>query len=462
MKKIQILLKIFLLPLDFIFCFFAFIIAYTFRARTTSFFSHNLLSGDIPELKTYLSFVFFVCFLLLLVFAVAGLYSLKQQKRGVEKIPHIFFCIVVWIFLMSSYFFWGRTFFFSRLVLLLGSVLTFVFVVLTRIIFDWIKDYGVFYNVFQKNVILVGMSKLNTTIINNIKKGGEYKITKTFDTEELIHLSKIKSYITNNTIFEIIHTDVGRDKNFDLKILDFCQIQNITYRFIPNIFTLHKTNIETRTLSGIPIIELKPTPLDGWGKIAKRLFDIGFSSIALLLFTPLFLIISIAIKVTSKGPIFVQLERIRCNNIFKILKFRSMVQDAHKLKKDLLNKNERDDGPLFKMEKDPRITKIGRFLRKSRIDELPQFINVLKGEMSIVGPRPHEPGEVAKYEKHHRKLLAIKPGITGMAQVHGASDLPFEEEVRLDVYYIENWNLWKDVEIIIRTVFVVLTGKGAA
>ena len=139
-----------------------------------------------------------------------------------------------------------------------------------------------------------------------------------------------------------------------------------------------------------------------------------------------------------------------------------MMNNAEDLKHLLTAYNERKDGPLFKMKYDPRITKVGRFIRKTRIDELPQLANVLKGEMSLVGPRPHQPDEIALYEKHHKKVLAIKAGITGLAQVSGSSDIDFEKEVTLDTYYIENWSLGLDFKIIVKTVFKMFTDKSAA
>jgi lipopolysaccharide/colanic/teichoic acid biosynthesis glycosyltransferase len=183
----------------------------------------------------------------------------------------------------------------------------------------------------------------------------------------------------------------------------------------------------------------------------------------LIILSPLFLILSLIIKIDSAGPVFAQLERIgEGGEKFVLFKFRSMIRDAHQLKKNLIALNERNDGPLFKIKNDPRITRFGRFLRKTSLDELPQLFNVIKGEMSLVGPRPHEPEEVAKYQKHHRKVLTIKPGITGLAQISGRSDLNFEEEVKLDTYYIENWSLKLDIQIIIKTPFIVLTTKSAA
>ena len=136
-----------------------------------------------------------------------------------------------------------------------------------------------------------------------------------------------------------------------------------------------------------------------------------------------------------------------------------MVTDADRRKKDLMNLNERS-GPMFKIKNDPRITKVGRFLRKTSLDELPQLFNVLIGTLSLVGPRPHLPEEIDKYESHHRQVFALKPGVTGLAQISGRSNLDFEEEVRLDVYYIENWSLWMDIKLIIKSIAVIFRADG--
>ncbi|HRY63434.1 MAG TPA: sugar transferase, partial [Patescibacteria group bacterium] len=223
------------------------------------------------------------------------------------------------------------------------------------------------------------------------------------------------------------------------------------------------TNIEIKTINGIPLIEVKKTPLDGWGRVAKRFFDIVISFIFLIILSPVFLIITILIKLDSFGPIFYQAERVGARGKrFTLYKFRSMVVGADKMKEKLVASNERADGPLFKMKADPRITRVGKFLRKTSMDELPNFWNVLIGKMSLVGPRPHEPGEVARYEEHHKKLLNIKPGVTGLAQVSGRSTLDFETEVKLDTLYIETWSLKQDLVILLKTPFVVLRGKDAA
>ncbi|MCP3137198.1 exopolysaccharide biosynthesis polyisoprenyl-phosphate hexose-1-phosphate transferase EpsZ [Pyxidicoccus xibeiensis] len=194
----------------------------------------------------------------------------------------------------------------------------------------------------------------------------------------------------------------------------------------------------------------------------KRLFDICVSAVALWMLLPLLAFVALAVKLTSKGPIFFKQLRVGQNGkSFYMLKFRSMVVNAEELKAKLAAQNEMS-GPVFKMKNDPRITGIGRFIRKFSIDELPQFINVLRGEMSIVGPRPPVPSEVAKYETWQRRRLSVRPGLTCIWQVSGRNQISFEEWMYLDMQYIDHWSLTSDLTLLLQTVPVVLTGRGAS
>jgi exopolysaccharide biosynthesis polyprenyl glycosylphosphotransferase len=193
----------------------------------------------------------------------------------------------------------------------------------------------------------------------------------------------------------------------------------------------------------------------------KRAFDLLAGLAALLALGPLMLAIALAIKLDSPGPVFFRQERVgKDGRRFWMLKFRSMRQDADRLLAELRAKNEAS-GPLFKMRNDPRVTGVGRFLRRTSLDELPQLFNVFRGEMSLVGPRPPVPSEVAEYEDWQLGRLRAVPGMTGLWQVSGRSDVPFHDMVRLDLHYIRNWSLWLDVEIIVRTIPAVLANRGA-
>jgi exopolysaccharide biosynthesis polyprenyl glycosylphosphotransferase len=195
--------------------------------------------------------------------------------------------------------------------------------------------------------------------------------------------------------------------------------------------------------------------------LLKRMVDIVFSTLILICILPVLLAIAIAIKLDSKGPVFYHAQRLgKKGRVFRCLKFRTMVRDADKRLSDVMHMNERD-GVLFKISNDPRITKPGRFLRKYSLDELPQFFNVLHGDMSIVGPRPPLASEVQAYQLSHLRRLDVTPGITGLWQVQSRQDPSFDSYISLDVTYIENWSVWLDIKIILRTIGVVVAGTGS-
>jgi exopolysaccharide biosynthesis polyprenyl glycosylphosphotransferase len=279
-------------------------------------------------------------------------------------------------------------------------------------------------------------------------------------------LERIKELVNEGGLDEVILAVPHYPADRVVPLVDFCHENHITFRFVPNIYQTLTTHYDVDALGHIPVLSLRRTSLDGWGKVFKRMFDIAFSAMMLVALSPLFAIIAFAIKWESYGPVFVRLARISRNRKFNLLKFRSMIAidadgSADSLKVKLITHNERTDGPLFKMKDDPRITRVGKFIRRTRLDELPQFFNVFRGEMSVIGPRPHQPDEIARYEKHHRKVLAIKAGASGMAQVSGSSDLPFEEEVVLDTFYIENWSMLLDFRIIIKTALKMFIDRSA-
>lgn len=213
-------------------------------------------------------------------------------------------------------------------------------------------------------------------------------------------------------------------------------------------------------IHGIPLLTLDTTPHNVLYLAIKRLIDIVVSGLGLILLSPFFLVIAVIIKMTSEGPVF--FKQTRCGlhgRKFTIYKFRTMVVDAEKKLEELMKFNERE-GPVFKMKNDPRITPIGRFLRKTSLDELPQLINVLKGDMSLVGPRPPLPSEVEKYERWQRRRLSLKPGITCIHEVIARGDKDFERWMKLDLEYIDNWSLSLDMRILTKTFFAVIKGTG--
>jgi len=235
----------------------------------------------------------------------------------------------------------------------------------------------------------------------------------------------------------------------------------VDLRIIPDLYEGLAWNSPIEYIGQFPTIPLHCGVVPELGLLLKRAFDIVFSLVLLTIVSPLLLAVAIAVKLDSPGPVFYSSERIgKKGRVFRCTKFRTMVRDAEKRRADIMHMNERDD-VLFKISNDPRITALGRFLRKYSIDELPQFFNVLKGDMSVVGPRPPLAAEVKEYKLSHLRRLDVTPGITGLWQVQGRQDPSFASYVSLDVTYIDNWSLWLDFKIIVRTIAVVFAGTGS-
>lgn len=255
---------------------------------------------------------------------------------------------------------------------------------------------------------------------------------------------------------EQFHGKGIRDLSWELERLD------IDLLVAPGVIDVAGPRLHMRPVAGLPLIHVEKPQYNGAKQFQKRGFDIGFSSTALLCGLPLLLLIALAVKLTSRGPVFYRQQRIGLDgDPFHMIKFRTMVVGADQMVEDLMELNEADSGVLFKIRNDPRVTSVGRFLRKYSLDEIPQFFNVLKGDMSVVGPRPPLASEVESYDDDARKRLLVRPGITGLWQVSGRSDLSWEDSVRLDLFYVENWSMMADLLIALKTLRVVVSHAGA-
>lgn len=237
--------------------------------------------------------------------------------------------------------------------------------------------------------------------------------------------------------------------------------RNVGLIMAPALTDIAGPRIHTQQVAGLPLIHVTTPTLEGGQRVAKRLFDVCASGVLILVASPVMTVIALAVMLTSPGPVLFKQERVGIRGAhFHMLKFRSMVVDAEQRLAELEHRNE-GSGVLFKIKNDPRITPIGRFLRRYSLDELPQLFNVLTGSMSLVGPRPPLPKEVAGYEKDVRRRLLVKPGLTGLWQVSGRSNLSWQDSVRLDLYYVENWSLAGDVVILLKTGRAVFQSTGA-
>lgn len=247
-----------------------------------------------------------------------------------------------------------------------------------------------------------------------------------------------------------------RDLSWQLEKLD------VDLMVAPGVVDVAGPRLVMRPVAGLPLIHVEKPQYNGAKRFEKRFFDLFFASAVLLVGLPLLLAVACAIKVTSRGPVLYRSERIgQDGEPFEMIKFRTMVVDADKLLDSLATMNESKGGVLFKIRQDPRVTPVGRVLRKYSIDELPQFINVLKRDMSVVGPRPPLAAEVKTYDDHVRRRLLVRPGITGLWQVSGRSDLSWEDSVRLDLFYVENWSMVADLVIVVKTAKAMISGSGA-
>lgn len=273
--------------------------------------------------------------------------------------------------------------------------------------------------------------------------------------EEIIHQNAVDQiYIMVKQQEEIVEVQ---------KYIDMCTEMGVTARVIVDSFEPGSAQSYVSAVGTYPVLTYHTVTLNASSKALKRLVDIIGSIVGIILFSPIMLVTAIAIKIDSPGPVLFKQVRVGLNGRrFNIYKFRSMCINADAMKKDLLEQNEMGDGFMFKMQDDPRVTKVGKFIRKTSIDELPQFFNVLIGNMSLVGTRPPTLDEVDQYERTHWRRISIKPGITGLWQVSGRSSITdFGQIVELDTRYIDDWNVFMDIKIMIQTVFMVLRRKGA-
>ena len=324
-----------------------------------------------------------------------------------------------------------------------------------------------------RNILIVGDDKTDRFIneiiqypewgyrIHTIVTDSEVLKEKFKDKIKIIHPSEnLEEYIDQNPIDELHYWKDEASFREMRSLIATCSEVGVTFRMKSGIFShlFHRTSLSY--FQTTPTLTLSPTRIDYASNNFKRCFDFIFASIALILAGPLLLTIALLIKMDSKGPVFFAQERVGLRGRrFKVLKFRTMVSNAEELKAKLMKENE-VDGPFFKMKKDPRITRIGHFLRKTSLDELPQFINVLKSEMSIVGPRPSLPSEVEQFDRWQLRRLSMKPGITCIWQVSGRNDIAFEDWMRLDLQYIDNWSFTLDMILILKTVRAMFKAEG--
>lgn len=462
MNRSELIFSVLRVPLDYLMVIAAGLTAYAYRFGAFTDIRPALYAMPLSD---FLNLLAIVAIVWILAFAVTGLYKSRSTQRLVFEIGKVIVACSASVMVLILLIFFQRELFSSRFIIVLGWALSIVYVSIMRAIVRSIQMSFVRRGVGAHRTVLVGSGpslEAAQTYIREHPESG-YRVIATLPVFDDAHRSAFADISGGQEIDEVILVDPSTPHDQTLALLNACAERNLYFSYAASLFDTRMAHIELTTLAGIPLIGIQRTRLAGWGKVLKRVFDLLGGTFLILVLSPLLLLVAIGITVDSRGPIFVHLERIgRGGRHFRLHKFRSMVPNAHALKPQLVAYNERNDGPLFKMKNDPRITRIGRFLRRTSLDELPQLWNVIRGTMSLVGPRPHEPEEVAQYTKDQRTLLVIRPGITGLSQISGRSDLTFREEVRLDTYYVEDWSLWIDLQILAKTPWVLLRDRHAA
>ena len=364
---------------------------------------------------------------------------------------------------------------FSRVYLVSHFLTTLLVFIITRLIFYYYLDHRARTAFSSRHVLLVGSKDRLAAVVDALDKQSSWghKVVGSLNVggqgnlgingiPVLGSLDNFDGLLHDREIDEIIFA-LPKAFPVDLsKYLQKCKKIGVAVRIVPGMFEITDPTLRVETLQGIPTLTDYTAFRSASGLLYKKILDLVGGLLGFLIFLLLYPVIGLAVKLESPGPVLFKQCRIGTHGRkFNLYKFRSMVADAESKKSALISKSEMN-GPIFKMEKDPRITRVGRFLRKTSLDEFPQFINVLKGEMSLVGTRPPTPDEVEKYEDWHWRRISVKPGITGLWQISGRNKITdFAEVVRLDLRYIDRWKFRNDLSILWKTIWVVLARKGA-
>ncbi len=464
------LIKLFYICIDVFFVTLAVYLACWLRRETLPFSVHI---GDFFNSKSSIHYIFILWLLaIVLINNINGLYQTRRElAESIEiwkVVRSVFHSVIVTV--VAIYFFKIEAF--PRTVIVLAGFFIIIFLSLWRIF----KRVFVLFLVSQGynnfNVLIIGSGKVGSALAQEIKKRKalglnilgylDDQMAPSVTCQGHPILGKIADFpvIAQQNFINMVFITSHHDSQVFLQLLEQAREMRLAVRVIPEGFELTTGEFGKYNIGFIPVLEY----FNQGGEFrhpGKRVFDFAAASLMLIAFSPLFVVLAVLIKQDSKGPVFYLSRRYgRSGQEFLMYKFRSMVSNADDLQSQLQHRNE-VDGPIFKIRSDPRVTEFGKFLRKFSLDELPQLINVFKGEMSLVGPRPFPIEQIEKEDLRQLKRLEVKPGITGLWQIRGRSDISFSRLIKWDIWYINNWSFWLDINILLQTVPVVVKGKGA-
>ena len=447
----------------------AYSIAFILRVKISDAPVVNAIAAD-----TYLGSLLILLPFVIVIFSVVGLYRTVRNDSLLSTIGKLLLgAFLAMLFMVFIDYFHPATIFPAKKVPLYGLVISIILLAVERSLLYLIRYLRNRTNIGLPSVLVIGDNETAKLLVRDIERpsssyrlqgvvgDGRLKWTtyKTFD-------EAVANFLPN-IIIQVTSADKPKVDN---KILAFVQKHYIDFKFVPSDINDLSDHVEMELFMGdIPMMSVEPTRLVGWGRFVKRLFDIVVSFIAIVVLSPIFLLVFIAEKITDPkaSAVFHQIRLTRGDQKFMLYKFRTQYakydgttpeQAFKRIGRPELIKKYRDNGDF--LDDDPRVTPIGKYLRRLSLDELPQLFNVLKGDISLVGPRALIPQELNKYEQKH-KILNVKSGITGLAQISGRRDLPWEQRRKLDVYYVQNWSFALDIQILFKTVWQVFTSKGA-
>ncbi len=457
---------------DFVAINIGFAIAYLLRYSAE-------IGGDIAwynyvPYREYMPWGIALSLILFVIFTIDGLYG-RSRRSFLDNLYTLLTSTIVGVAILTVLIFGLRPLAQSRLMLIYAAVLIVVCTGTIRLIDAYLFRRRLKRGTGITHTVIVGAGEVGRAVMRNIIAEPDMglRVVGFLDDdpekqaepigrfEPLGGTESLQDVLQTHRIDGAILALPWQSREKIIQLVDQCEAAGVRARIVPDLFQMSLNRVDIGSLNGIPLIDVRAPIIRGWSRRAKRAMDVGIAAAMFVIASPLLAIIAIAIRLETPGPVLYRQPRLgREGRLFTLYKFRSMREGADLERPSLLDLNEAI-GPIFKMRNDPRLTNVGRTIRRLSLDELPQLWNVLLGDMSLVGPRPPMPVEVSQYKDWHRSRLDIAPGLTGLWQVSGRSKLTFDEMVMLDLFYAENWSLGLDLKILLRTVPTVIVGTGA-
>jgi exopolysaccharide biosynthesis polyprenyl glycosylphosphotransferase len=457
--------------LDFLLINAAFAVAY--HIRYTLRFPLTVAEANYIDYSQYIPISIGLSLGLLPIYRLEGLYSFVRGRSWPEEMYGLVTSTFTGIVILVFVFFFFRPQYYSRLIYLYAGILIVLFLTMERVCIRVVVGSLRRRGIGVDRALIVGAGQIGRAILRSViaQPGLGYRIEGFVDDDpskadigpfpNLGSTGVLPSLLRDHRIDEVIITLPWHARDKIIKIMDLCEAVDARVKIVPDLFQLSLSRVAVDAVGGIPLIGVKEAAISGGALALKRALDLIVGTVLCIVLLPFMGVIALLIKWSSPGPAIFSQRRVgRSGTLFTAHKFRTMRVGAEQEVPGLTHLNEAT-WPLFKIRNDPRLTPVGRFLRRLSLDELPQLWNVLRGEMSLVGPRPPIPTEVEQYKDWHKKRLDVSPGVTGLWQVSGRSELTFDEMVMLDIYYIENWSPWLDMWILLKTIPTVLMARGA-